>query len=327
MVDGMIGAWAWSPADRTVLVLPLNHVHGLVNVTLTPLAVGACCEAPGAFDAAARVGAPGVAARSPCSWPCRPIYARLVAAWEAADAATAAALVDRRGRAAADGVGLGRAAGVDARRVARADRPHAARALRHDRARHGAVEHARRGGCPATSASRCPASSCASSTTPATPSPTARRASCSCAGRRCSPATGSGPTPPPRRSSTGGSAPATSPSTRPAGFRLLGRSSVDIIKTGGEKVSALEIEEVYRTHPGIADCRRRRPARRRVGPAGRLAAVAGARRDARRRRAAGVGQGPSSPRPRSRPASRSSPTSPATRSARSSSPRSPKLFD
>ena len=38
------------------------------------------------------------------------------------------------------------------------------------------------------------------------------------------------------------------------GYRLLGRSSVDIIKTGGEKVSALEIEDVYRTHPDIADC-------------------------------------------------------------------------
>jgi malonyl-CoA/methylmalonyl-CoA synthetase len=36
--------------------------------------------------------------------------------------------------------------------------------------------------------------------------------------------------------------------------RLLGRSSVDIIKTGGDKVSALEVEEVLRTHPAIADC-------------------------------------------------------------------------
>jgi len=37
-------------------------------------------------------------------------------------------------------------------------------------------------------------------------------------------------------------------------YRLLGRQSVDIIKTGGEKVSALEIEDVLREHPDIADC-------------------------------------------------------------------------
>jgi malonyl-CoA/methylmalonyl-CoA synthetase len=37
-------------------------------------------------------------------------------------------------------------------------------------------------------------------------------------------------------------------------YRLLGRSSVDIIKTGGYKVSALEIEEVIREHPSVSDC-------------------------------------------------------------------------
>lgn len=37
-------------------------------------------------------------------------------------------------------------------------------------------------------------------------------------------------------------------------YRILGRISVDIIKTGGYKVSALEIEEVLRTHPDIQDC-------------------------------------------------------------------------
>ncbi len=34
---------------------------------------------------------------------------------------------------------------------------------------------------------------------------------------------------------------------------ILGRSSVDILKSGGEKISALEIEDVLREHPGIAD--------------------------------------------------------------------------
>lgn len=37
-------------------------------------------------------------------------------------------------------------------------------------------------------------------------------------------------------------------------YRILGRRSVDIIKTGGYKVSALEIEEVLLTHPDIAEC-------------------------------------------------------------------------
>lgn len=37
-------------------------------------------------------------------------------------------------------------------------------------------------------------------------------------------------------------------------YRILGRKSTDIIKTGGYKVSALEIEEVLRTHPDVKDC-------------------------------------------------------------------------
>ena len=38
------------------------------------------------------------------------------------------------------------------------------------------------------------------------------------------------------------------------GYRILGRNSVDIIKSGGYKISALEIEEVLRTHPSVSDC-------------------------------------------------------------------------
>jgi len=37
-------------------------------------------------------------------------------------------------------------------------------------------------------------------------------------------------------------------------YRILGRNSVDIIKSGGYKISALEIEEVLRKHPQIKDC-------------------------------------------------------------------------
>jgi len=37
-------------------------------------------------------------------------------------------------------------------------------------------------------------------------------------------------------------------------YRILGRESVDILKTGGEKISALEIEDVLRSVEGVADC-------------------------------------------------------------------------
>ncbi len=37
-------------------------------------------------------------------------------------------------------------------------------------------------------------------------------------------------------------------------YKILGRDSIDIIKSGGYKISALEIEEVLRKHLDIADC-------------------------------------------------------------------------
>jgi malonyl-CoA/methylmalonyl-CoA synthetase len=37
-------------------------------------------------------------------------------------------------------------------------------------------------------------------------------------------------------------------------YRILGRLSVDIIKSGGYKISALEIEDVLRQHPRVREC-------------------------------------------------------------------------
>jgi len=36
-------------------------------------------------------------------------------------------------------------------------------------------------------------------------------------------------------------------------IRLLGRTSVDVLKSGGYKISALEIEAALREHPAVAD--------------------------------------------------------------------------
>lgn len=51
MVRMMHAAWRWSPADVTTNVLPLHHVHGLVNVLACALAAGAQVRMMHAFNA------------------------------------------------------------------------------------------------------------------------------------------------------------------------------------------------------------------------------------------------------------------------------------
>ena len=74
-------------------------------------------------------------------------------------------------------------------------------------------------------------------------------------------------------------------------FRLLGRSSVDILKSGGHKISALEIEEVLRTHPAIAECVVVGVEDVGMGAARLLRRGAATRHHARARRAERVGAG------------------------------------
>lgn len=42
-VTGLVRSWAWSKDDVILHVLPLHHVHGVVNKLLCPLWVGATC--------------------------------------------------------------------------------------------------------------------------------------------------------------------------------------------------------------------------------------------------------------------------------------------
>ncbi|XP_055991563.1 malonate--CoA ligase ACSF3, mitochondrial [Sorex fumeus] len=43
VVTGLVRAWAWSKDDVILHVLPLHHVHGVINKLLCPLWVGATC--------------------------------------------------------------------------------------------------------------------------------------------------------------------------------------------------------------------------------------------------------------------------------------------
>ena len=42
-MDGMTQAWEWKSTDVILHTLPLHHIHGIVNVLMTPLYNGAKC--------------------------------------------------------------------------------------------------------------------------------------------------------------------------------------------------------------------------------------------------------------------------------------------
>ncbi|KAK0044450.1 acyl-CoA synthetase family member 3 mitochondrial [Biomphalaria pfeifferi] len=50
-VSGLIKSWGWTSKDTILHILPLNHLHGIANVLLTPLACGATCVIEPKFDA------------------------------------------------------------------------------------------------------------------------------------------------------------------------------------------------------------------------------------------------------------------------------------
>jgi len=85
-VSSLIKAWGWSKEDRILLVLPLHHVHGIVNVLCCAMWAGAVCEMARSFDAEAvwrrlRDGGLTLFMAVPT------IYVRLVKAWENAPTA------------------------------------------------------------------------------------------------------------------------------------------------------------------------------------------------------------------------------------------------
>ncbi len=183
------------------------------------------------------------------------IYLKLISAWEAASPERQAVLSQVLRPAAADGVRLGGAAGLHAEPLEADQRPYLARALWHDGDRHGAVEPL---GRRASARKRWHAA--------------ARRWKCdwwtSKGKRSAADAPGEievrGPS---VFKEYWGKPEATQQSFRNGWFRtgdvavlengryrILGRMNIDILKTGGHKVSALEVEEQLREHPAVAEC-------------------------------------------------------------------------
>ncbi len=90
-MQAMTDAWGWTAEDHVLGVLPLHHVHGLVNVQATALWNGAVWQPLPRFDAEAvwrsfeRGGKPGRLHDDVTVFMAVPtVYVRLLAAWDAA---------------------------------------------------------------------------------------------------------------------------------------------------------------------------------------------------------------------------------------------------
>ena len=51
-ISCLVQAWEWQSTDRTLCILPLHHIHGIINVIGCSLTVGAVCEFIPKFNAA-----------------------------------------------------------------------------------------------------------------------------------------------------------------------------------------------------------------------------------------------------------------------------------
>lgn len=241
-IASLLAAWEWTPNDRTLLVLPLHHVHGIVNVLGCALAAGGSCDILPQFDpepAWERLSSGAITVFSAVPT----IYHRLIASWDAAPPAL-------RGQRS------------DGARQARLMMSGSAALPRHTLERwreitgHTLLE--RYGMTELGMALSNPLH-----------------------GERRPGSVGT-PLPGVEVRLTDGELEVRGPGVfleywnRPAetraafddgwfrtgdsavledgAYRLLGRTNVDILKTGGYKVSALEIEDVVREHPAVADC-------------------------------------------------------------------------
>jgi malonyl-CoA/methylmalonyl-CoA synthetase len=252
-ISSLVSAWGWSPLDRLLLVLPLHHVHGIINGLGCALAVRATCEMLPAFQAEQvwnRLASGEVTVFTAVPT----IYHRLIAAWDAAPPAVQ--------RAWSDGVRTLRLmmSGSAALPI---------QTLERWREISGHTLLERYGMTEIGMALSNPLDGERRPGFVGTPLPGVEVRLVDDRGAEVP-------------EGTAGEVEVRGPSVfleywqRPdetaaafrdgwfrtgdmavverGSYRLLGRTSVDIIKTGGYKVSALEIEEVLREHPCIAEC-------------------------------------------------------------------------
>ena len=249
----LVEAWEWSADDRIVLFLPLHHIHGIINVVSCALWSGATCEVLPRFDASAVWER--IAGSSLTLFMAVPtIYVKLIAAWDAAPPERRAILSQAcaklrlmvSGSAALPVSTLERWKEISGHTLLE----------RYGMTEIGmALSNPLRGervpgsvGKPLPSVEVQLVGENGEPVTPGMPGEIEVRG-------------------PSVFAEYWGKPEATRDAFRDGWFRtgdtavvendvyrILGRTNIDILKTGGHKVSALEIEEALREHPAVAEC-------------------------------------------------------------------------
>ena len=252
-IESLVEAWEWSADDRILLCLPLHHVHGIINVVSCALWAGATCEMLPRFDANAVWEC--IATGSLTLFMAVPtIYMKLIAAWDAASP-------ERRNVLSKGCAGMrlmvSGSAALPVSTLARWKEISGHTLLE----RYGMTEIGMALSNPLLG-ERVPGSV-------GKPLPGVEVQLVGEDGKPVTPGTAGeievrGPgvfseywdNPEATRASfragwfrTGDTA-----VVEQGVYRILGRTSIDVLKTGGHKVSALEIEEVLREHPAVAEC-------------------------------------------------------------------------
>jgi len=253
-VESLSEAWGWTRDDRILLHLPLHHVHGIVNVLTCALWNGATCEILPGFDPGAVWGRLG-SGELTLYMAVPTVYRRLIEAWETADAGTRAAWsagarscrLMVSGSAALPVPTLERWEEITGHRLLeRYGMTEIGMALSNP------LEGERRPGYvggPLPGVEVRLADEVDRTVAPGTPGqiqvrgPTVFERYWERPDETVGAFTRDG------WFRTGDQA-----ILEEGAYRILGRSSVDILKTGGEKISALEIEDVLRSHVGVLDC-------------------------------------------------------------------------
>jgi len=252
-IASLIEAWEWSADDRILLCLPLHHVHGIINVVSCALWSGATCEMLPRFDAN-EVWERIASGRLTLFMAVPTVYVKLIAVWDAASLERRALLSQASAKLR---LMVSGSAALPVSTLERWKEISGHTLLE----RYGMTEIGMALSNPFRG-ERVPGSV-------GTPLPSVEVQLVGERGEAVAPGTPGeievrGPSvfveywgkPEATRNAfrdgwlrTGDTA-----VVENGVYRILGRTNIDILKTGGHKVSALEIEEALREHPAVAEC-------------------------------------------------------------------------